>query len=213
MDDGTVLYLLLPADRGDHAASDFEFGLTSSSSAASRSSPRSCRTRTGPRSPSISTAFANISLRDNDQYLCLIGSLDADEGRYLIAYMPFAFIEQNSSLNLGVPAHRRRLCAAHLSRHRVFLLARVHAPARLHGALADHMSRARLSAVHRQGQAGNPTSRTARPVAQRLSAPISSRPSGESSKESNESSLRRRVAEKERIDNMRRDSSSTFRTS
>ena len=44
--------------------------------------------------------FMTISLRDNDQYLCLIGVLNAEHGEYLIAYMPYAYIEQNSSLNL-----------------------------------------------------------------------------------------------------------------
>ena len=44
--------------------------------------------------------FLTVSLRDNDQYLCLVGSLDADGGEYLVAYMPYAYIKQNSSLNL-----------------------------------------------------------------------------------------------------------------
>ena len=42
----------------------------------------------------------NVSLWDNDQYLCLAGMLDDNAGKYLCAYMPFAFIEKNSSLNL-----------------------------------------------------------------------------------------------------------------
>lgn len=44
--------------------------------------------------------FLTVSLRDNEQYLCLAGSLDAATGDYLVAYMPYAYIEQNSSLNL-----------------------------------------------------------------------------------------------------------------
>ena len=44
--------------------------------------------------------FMTVSLRDSDQYLCLIGLLDKANGEYLVAYMPYAYIEQNSALNL-----------------------------------------------------------------------------------------------------------------
>ncbi len=44
--------------------------------------------------------FLTVSLRDNDEYLCLIGSLDKNSSEYLVAYMPYAYIEQSSSLNL-----------------------------------------------------------------------------------------------------------------
>ena len=44
--------------------------------------------------------FLNVSLWDNDQYLCLVGALDRNAGDCLFAYMPYAYIEQNSSLNL-----------------------------------------------------------------------------------------------------------------
>lgn len=38
-----------------------------------------------------------VSLHGNEQYLCLVGELD---DHYLIAYMPYAYIEQNSTFNL-----------------------------------------------------------------------------------------------------------------
>lgn len=44
--------------------------------------------------------FLNVSLWDGDQYLCLAGALDSNAENCLFAYMPYAFIEQNSSLNL-----------------------------------------------------------------------------------------------------------------
>lgn len=44
--------------------------------------------------------FLNVSLREGDQYLCLAGALDNQSQNFLFAYMPYAFIEQNSSLNL-----------------------------------------------------------------------------------------------------------------
>ena len=44
--------------------------------------------------------FLNVSLRDGDQYLCLAGALDTQSQNFLFAYTPYAFIEQNSSLNL-----------------------------------------------------------------------------------------------------------------
>lgn len=44
--------------------------------------------------------YLNVSLWNNDQYLCLAGMLDDSAGEYLIAYMPYALIEQNASLNL-----------------------------------------------------------------------------------------------------------------
>ena len=44
--------------------------------------------------------FLNVSLWDGDQYLCLAGVLDSKAENCLFAYMPYAYIEQNSSLNL-----------------------------------------------------------------------------------------------------------------
>lgn len=44
--------------------------------------------------------FLNVSLWDGDQYLCLAGALDSQAENCLFAYMPYAYIEQNSSLNL-----------------------------------------------------------------------------------------------------------------
>ena len=44
--------------------------------------------------------FLNVTLWDNDQYLCLAGALDNNVDKCLFAYMPYAYIEQNSSLNL-----------------------------------------------------------------------------------------------------------------
>ena len=44
--------------------------------------------------------FLNVKLWDNDQYLCLAGALDENAEKCLFAYMPYAYIEQNSSLNL-----------------------------------------------------------------------------------------------------------------
>ena len=42
----------------------------------------------------------SVSLGDNDQYLCLAGALDDNADKCLFAYMPYAYIQQNSSLNL-----------------------------------------------------------------------------------------------------------------
>ena len=36
--------------------------------------------------------FLTVSLRDNDEYLCLIGSLDKNSSEYLVAYMSYAYI-------------------------------------------------------------------------------------------------------------------------
>lgn len=44
--------------------------------------------------------FMNVSLRDDDQYLCLAGALDENARTCLFAYMPYAYIQQNSMLNL-----------------------------------------------------------------------------------------------------------------
>lgn len=44
--------------------------------------------------------FLSVTLWDGDQYLCLVGKLDNTAERCLFAYVPYAFIEQNSSLNL-----------------------------------------------------------------------------------------------------------------
>ncbi len=44
--------------------------------------------------------FLTVSLR-NDQYLCLAGMLDGDAEEYLIAYMPYAYIKNNTSFNLA----------------------------------------------------------------------------------------------------------------
>lgn len=67
--------------------------------------------------------FLNVSLRDGDQYLCLAGALDNQSENYLFAYMPYAFIEQNSSLNRlflliagGVALLFCLLCAFFISR-------------------------------------------------------------------------------------------------
>ena len=100
MDDGTVLTSSFLHDRGDHAASDFEFGMNEQQFRSIAVLASVMQNEDWSSLAEHQYRFANISLRDNDQYLCLIGSLDKDEGRYLIAYMPFAFIEQNSSLNL-----------------------------------------------------------------------------------------------------------------
>ena len=77
--------------------------------------------------------FMTISLRDNDQYLCLIGVLNAEHGEYLIAYMPYAYIEQEFFAESGVSADCRRLCAADLSGVRLCYLASVYAPAYSNG--------------------------------------------------------------------------------
>ena len=100
MDDGTVLTSSFLHDRDDHAAPDFEFGMNEQQFRSIAVLASVMQNEDWSSLAEHQYRFANISLRDNDQYLCLIGSLDKDEGRYLIAYMPFAFIEQNSSLNL-----------------------------------------------------------------------------------------------------------------
>ena len=71
--------------------------------------------------------FMTISLRDNDQYLCLIGVLNADRIYALCVYRTEFFAES------GVSADCRWLCAADLSGVRLCYLASVYAPAYSNG--------------------------------------------------------------------------------
>ena len=100
MDDGTILTSSFLHDRDESGVPGFNFGMNEQQF---RSIAVLASVMQNADWSSLTVhqyRFTNVCLRDNDQYLCLIGSLDTDEGSYLIAYMPFAFIEQNSSLNL-----------------------------------------------------------------------------------------------------------------
>ena len=100
MDDGTVLTSSFLHDRGDHAVPDFAFGMNEQQFRSIAVLASVMQNEDWSSLAEHQYRFANISLRDNDQYLCLIGSLDKDEGRYLIAYMPFAFIELKTPIAL-----------------------------------------------------------------------------------------------------------------
>ncbi len=107
-------------DRGDHARPDW-FGLNEQQFRNIAVLASVMQNETDPSLAEHQYRFANISLRDNDQYLCLIGSLDKGTRGPLPDRLYAVRVHHcNSSLNLVFPAHRRRLCAAHLSRHRVF---------------------------------------------------------------------------------------------
>ena len=78
MDDGTVLTSSFLHDRDDHAAPDFEFGMNEQQFRSIAVLASVMQNEDWSSLAEHQYRFANISLRDNDQYLCLIGSLDKD---------------------------------------------------------------------------------------------------------------------------------------
>ena len=208
MDDGTVLTSSFLHDRGDHAAPDFEFGMNEQQFRSIAVLASVMQNEDWSSLAEHQYRFANISLRDNDQYLCLIGSLDKDEGRYLIAYMPFAFIEQNSSLNL-VFLLIAGGCALLICLGIAFFFSREFTrPLVSMAALADRMTFP-PSTPARAG--ANPTRSNSSASRSTVSAPISSRPSASS--RSPMISLRRRYAKRSASTICAANSSSTFLTS
>ena len=203
MDDGTVLTSSFLHDRGDHAASDFEFGMNEQQFRSIAVLASVMQNEDWPSLAEHQYRFANISLRDNDQYLCLIGSLDKDEGRYLIAYMPFAFIEQNSSLNL-VFLLIAGGCALLICLGIAFFFSREFTrPLVSMAALADRMSELDFSTQYTgKGRRESDEVEQLGQSLNRLSAYLE-QAIGEL-KESNDQ-LAQEVREKERIDNMRRE--------
>ncbi len=213
MDDGTVLTSSFLHDRGDHAASDFEFGLNEQQfrsiavlasvmqneawSSLAEHQYRFCQYQPARQRP--------VSL---SHWLARQGRGPLPDRLYAVRVHRAEFLAQP-----GVPAHRRRLCAAHLSRHRVFLLARVHAPARLHGGARRPHERARLFPPSTPARAGggNPTRSNSSASRSTVSAPISSRPSASS--RSPMISLRRRYAKRSASTICAANSSSTSLTS
>ena len=197
MDDGTVLTSSFLHARDDHAAPVFEFGMNEQQFCSIAVLASVMQNEDWSSLAEHQYRFANISLRDNDQYLCLIGSLDKDEGRYLIAYMPFAFIEQNSSLNL------------------VFLLIAGGCALLICLGIAFFFSREFTSSTFppsTPARAGaNPTRSNSSASRSTVSAPISSRPSANS--RSPMISLRRRYAKRSASTICAANSSSTFLTS
>ena len=79
MDDGTVLTSSFLHDRGDHAVPDFAFGMNEQQFRSIAVLASVMQNEDWSSLAEHQYRFANISLRDNDQYLCLIGSLDKDE--------------------------------------------------------------------------------------------------------------------------------------
>ena len=203
MDDGTVLTSSFLHDRDDHAAPDFEFGMNEQQFRSIAVLASVMQNEDWSSLAEHQYRFANISLRDNDQYLCLIGSLDKDEGRYLIAYMPFAFIEQNSSLNL-VFLLIAGGCALLICLGIAFFFSREFTrPLVSMAALADRMSELDFSTQYTgKGRRESDEVEQLGQSLNRLSAYLE-QAIGEL-KESNDQ-LAQEVREKERIDNMRRE--------
>ena len=203
MDDGTVLTSSFLHDRGDHAVPDFAFGMNEQQFRSIAVLASVMQNEDWSSLAEHQYRFANISLRDNDQYLCLIGSLDKDEGRYLIAYMPFAFIEQNSSLNL-VFLLIAGGCALLICLGIAFFFSREFTrPLVSMAALADRMSELDFSTQYTgKGRRESDEVEQLGQSLNRLSAYLE-QAIGEL-KESNDQ-LAQEVREKERIDNMRRE--------
>ena len=203
MDDGTVLTSSFLHDRGDHAVPDFAFGMNEQQFRSIAVLASVMQNEDWSSLAEHQYRFTNISLRDNDQYLCLIGSLDKDEGRYLIAYMPFAFIEQNSSLNL-VFLLIAGGCALLICLGIAFFFSREFTrPLVSMAALADRMSELDFSTQYTgKGRRESDEVEQLGQSLNRLSAYLE-QAIGEL-KESNDQ-LAQEVREKERIDNMRRE--------
>ena len=145
--------------------------------------------------------FMTISLRDNDQYLCLIGVLNAERGEYLIAYMPYAYIEQNSSLNL-VFLLIAGGCALLICLGCGYVISRQFTrPLIQMAGLADRMSELDFSMQYTGKEDGDEIDQLGQSL-NRLSAYLE-QAIGEL-KESNDQ-LAQEIEEKERIDNMRQE--------
>ena len=145
--------------------------------------------------------FMTISLRDNDQYLCLIGVLNAEHGEYLIAYMPYAYIEQNSSLNL-VFLLIAGGCALLICLGCGYVISRQFTrPLIQMAGLADRMSELDFSMQYTGKEDGDEIDQLGQSL-NRLSAYLE-QAIGEL-KESNDQ-LAQEIEEKERIDNMRQE--------
>ena len=144
--------------------------------------------------------FLNVTLRDNEQYLCLAGSLDSQTSKCLFAYMPYAYIEQNSSLNLLFLVIAGG-CALLICLVIAYLISRQFTrPLIAMSALADRMSELDFSSKYQGkgtdeiGQLGQSLNRLSAYLEQTISE----------LKQSNEQ-LAQEIREKERVDNMRRE--------
>lgn len=145
--------------------------------------------------------FLTVSLRDSsDQYLCLAGILDQQAGAYLIAYMPYAFIEKSSSFNLlflliagGCALLICLVCGFFISRQFTRPLIAM-------AGLADRMSELDFS-THYEGQERDEIGRLGQSL-NRLSAYLEQ---AIGDLQQSNTQLARQIQEKERIDNMRRE--------
>lgn len=203
MDDGTILTSSFLHDRDESGVPGFNFGMNEQQF---RSIAVLASVMQNADWSSLAVhqyRFTNVCLRDNDQYLCLIGSLDTDEGSYLIAYMPFAFIEQNSSLNL-VFLLIAGGCALLICLVLAFFFSREFTrPLVSMAALADRMSELDFSSQYvGKGKRESDEIEQLGQSLNRLSAYLE-QAIGEL-KQSNDQ-LAQEVREKERIDNMRRE--------
>ena len=144
--------------------------------------------------------FLNVTLWDNDQYLCLAGALDDNVDKCLFAYMPYAYIEQNSSLNLvflliagGCALLICLICGYFISRQFTRPLIAM-------AGVADRMSELDFSTKYEGngndevGQLGQSLNRLSAYLEQTISE----------LKQSNDQ-LAQEIKEKERIDSMRRE--------
>lgn len=144
--------------------------------------------------------FLTVSLRDSDQYLCLAGSIDTQADTYLIAYMPYAFIENNSSLNL-VFLLIAGSCALLICIIFAYFLSRQFTrPLIAMAGLADRMSELDFSSKY-EGQERDEIGRLGQSL-NRLSAYLE-QAVGELQQSNTQ--LAQQIQEKERIDNMRRE--------
>ena len=144
--------------------------------------------------------FLTVSLRGNEQYLCLAGALDSDTGDCLIAYMPYAFMEQSSAFNL-IFLLIAGGCALLICLACGFFIARQFTrPLILMAGAADRMSELDFSqkyegrATDEIGQLGQSLNRLSAYLEQSI---------GELQQSNDQ--LAQEIKEKERIDNMRRE--------
>lgn len=144
--------------------------------------------------------FSTIALTDNEQYLCLTGVIGEKDADLLVAYMPYAFIEQNSTFTLlflliagGCALVICIICGYFISRQFTRPLITM-------GAIANNMSRLDFTKKYEGnetdeiGQLGQSLNRLSAYLEQSI---------GEL-QQSNEQ-LAQEIEEKQRIDDMRRE--------
>lgn len=144
--------------------------------------------------------FLTVTPHGSEQYLCLAGAIGPDRTECLIAYMPYAFIEQNSSFNLvflliagGCALLICLACAYFLSRQFTRPLIAM-------GGVANSMARLDFSQKY-EGSSRDEIGELGQSL-NRLSAYLE-QAIGELQQSNTQLALE--IKEKERIDNMRRE--------